>query len=43
MVHFYGENLTDSRSDLYENPNQFVDARTVSRPRTLGVKIIYKF
>jgi iron complex outermembrane receptor protein len=43
MVHFYGENLTDDRSDLYENPNQFVDAKTVSRPRTLGVKFTYKF
>jgi iron complex outermembrane receptor protein len=43
MVHFYGTNLTDSRSDLYENPNQFIDAKTVSRPRTLGVRISYKF
>jgi iron complex outermembrane receptor protein len=43
MVHFYGTNLTDSRSDLYENPNQFIDAKTVSRPRTLGVRITYKF
>jgi outer membrane receptor protein involved in Fe transport len=42
-VHFYGTNLTDSRSDLYENPNQFIDAKTVSRPRTLGVRISYKF
>jgi len=43
MVHFYGTNLTDNRSDLYENPNQFIDAKTVSRPRTLGVRISYKF
>jgi iron complex outermembrane receptor protein len=43
MVHFYGENLTDNRSDLYENPNQFVDAKTISRPRTLGVRFTYKF
>jgi len=42
-VHFYGTNLTDSRSDLYENPNQFIDAKTISRPRTLGVRISYKF
>jgi outer membrane receptor protein involved in Fe transport len=42
-VHFYGTNLTDNRSDLYENPNQFIDARSVSRPRTLGVRINYKF
>ena len=43
MVHFYGSNLTDNRSDLYENPNQFVDAKTISRPRTLGVRFTYKF
>lgn len=43
MVHLYGQNLTDNRSNLYENPNQFIDARTISRPRTLGVKIIFKF
>jgi outer membrane receptor protein involved in Fe transport len=43
IVHFYGTNLTDSRSDLYENPNQFIDAKTISRPRTLGVRISYKF
>jgi outer membrane receptor protein involved in Fe transport len=43
VVHAYGENITDVRADLYENPNQFVDAKTVSRPRTLGVRVTYKF
>ncbi|MFI4889672.1 MAG: TonB-dependent receptor [Steroidobacterales bacterium] len=43
MLNFYGQNLTDNRSDLYENPNQFVDARTISRPRTLGVRFTFKF
>ncbi len=43
LVSFYGSNLTDNRSDLYENPNQFIDARTISRPRTLGIKLNYKF
>jgi outer membrane receptor protein involved in Fe transport len=43
LLSFYGTNLTDNRSDLYENPNQFIDARTVSRPRTLGIKVNYKF
>ncbi|HMD72538.1 MAG TPA: TonB-dependent receptor [Steroidobacteraceae bacterium] len=43
MVHFYGSNLGNNRSDLYENPNQFIDAKTISRPRTLGVRISYKF
>ncbi len=42
-VNIYGQNLTDSRSDLYENPNQFIDAKTTSRPRTLGIRISYKF
>jgi iron complex outermembrane recepter protein len=42
-VNLYGQNLTDNRSNLYENPNQFVDARTISRPRTIGVKVGYKF
>jgi iron complex outermembrane recepter protein len=43
LVHFYGTNLTNNRSDLYENPNQFIDAKTISRPRTLGVRLSYKF
>ena len=42
-VNLYGQNLTDSRSDLYENPNQFIDAKSTSRPRTLGIRISYKF
>jgi iron complex outermembrane receptor protein len=42
-VHLYGENLGDKRADLYENPNQFVDAKTVSRPRTVGLRFGYKF
>ena len=43
MVHLYGENITDTRADIYENPNQFVDARVVSRPRTMGLRLTYKF
>jgi iron complex outermembrane recepter protein len=43
MVTGYCENLTDKRAILYENPNQFVDAQTVNRPRTAGVRIGYKF
>ncbi len=39
----YGENITDTRADLYENPNQFVDAKTVNRPRTAGLRFSYKF
>lgn len=39
----YGQNLTDTRADLYENDSQFVDARTVNRPRTVGLRFGYKF
>jgi iron complex outermembrane receptor protein len=42
-VNIYGENITDTRADLYENPNQFVDAKTVNRPRTAGLRFTYKF
>jgi iron complex outermembrane receptor protein len=42
-VNIYGENITDTRADLYENPNQFVDAKTVNRPRTGGLRFTYKF
>jgi outer membrane receptor protein involved in Fe transport len=42
-VNIYGENFTDTRADLYENPNQFVDAKTVNRPRTAGLRFTYKF
>jgi iron complex outermembrane recepter protein len=39
----YGQNLTDTRADLFENGNQFVTAETINRPRTAGVKFSYKF
>ena len=42
-VNIYGENITDVRADLYENPNQFVDAKTVNRPRTAGLRFTFKF
>lgn len=40
---FYGQNLTDVRADLFTTYSQFVKAQTVNRPRTLGLKISYKF
>ena len=40
---FYGQNLSDTRANLYENGNQFINAITVNRPRTMGVKFGYKF
>jgi iron complex outermembrane recepter protein len=42
-VQFYGENLTDTRGNLFSTYNDFVKAVTVNRPRTLGVRISYKF
>jgi outer membrane receptor protein involved in Fe transport len=39
----YGQNLTDTRADLYANSQQFVKAETVSRPRTVGLKFTYRF
>jgi iron complex outermembrane receptor protein len=40
---FYGQNLTDTRANIFENGNQFVTAETINRPRTMGVKFGYKF
>jgi iron complex outermembrane receptor protein len=42
-VQIYGQNLTDTRANLFENGNQFVTAETVNRPRTVGVKFSYKY
>ncbi len=39
----YGSNLTDTRANLFENGNQFVTAETINRPRTVGLKMSYKF
>jgi outer membrane receptor protein involved in Fe transport len=39
----YGQNLTDTRANLFENGNQFVTAETINRPRTAGVKFSYKY
>jgi hypothetical protein len=43
MVEAYGENLTDTRAQLYVNVFQFVRYVDVNRPRTLGVRMSYKF
>jgi len=43
QAQFYGENLTDTRAQLYANYAQWYKAVTVNRPRTLGVQISYKF
>ena len=39
----YGENLTDTRANLFSSYNDFVKATTVNRPRTLGLRFSYKF
>jgi iron complex outermembrane recepter protein len=43
QVQFYGENLTDTRAQLYANYAQWYKAVTINRPRTLGVHFSYKF
>jgi outer membrane receptor protein involved in Fe transport len=43
LVQFYAENLTDTRAELYANYWQFYKAIMVSRPRTIGLRLSYKF
>lgn len=40
---FYGENLTDTRAQLFISSTSWVTLTTVDRPRVLGVRISYKF
>jgi outer membrane receptor protein involved in Fe transport len=42
-VQAYAQNLTDTRADLFSNDNQFVQAETVNRPRTMGLRLGIKF
>jgi len=43
LVQIYGANLTDRRAQLYANYSLFNKAVTVNRPRTLGLRVSYKF
>jgi outer membrane receptor protein involved in Fe transport len=43
LAQLYGENLTDTRAELYENNHQWYRAITVNRPRTIGLRFTYKF
>jgi iron complex outermembrane recepter protein len=43
LVQIYGENLTDTRAELYANYAEFYKAVTVSRPRTIGLRFSFKF
>jgi TonB dependent receptor len=42
LAQVYGENLTDTRAELYANYSQFYKAVTVIRPRTIGLRFSYK-
>jgi outer membrane receptor protein involved in Fe transport len=42
-VEFVGSNLTDLNKSLLTGASQFILTETVQRPRTLGVRIGYKF
>jgi iron complex outermembrane receptor protein len=43
LVQVYGENLTDTRAQLYANYTEWYKAVTVSRPRTIGFRFSYNF
>jgi iron complex outermembrane recepter protein len=43
LLQVYGENLTDTRAELYANHTEWYKAVTVSRPRTIGLRFSYKF
>jgi iron complex outermembrane receptor protein len=42
-VQLYGQNLTDTRAQLFANYAQFYKAVTVNRPRTIGLRFNYRF
>jgi outer membrane receptor protein involved in Fe transport len=43
LVQAYGENLTDTRAQLYANYTEWYKAVTVSRPRSIGFRFSYIF
>jgi outer membrane receptor protein involved in Fe transport len=43
IIQLYGQNLSDNRAETYANYNLYYEALTVSRPRTLGLRLTYKF
>jgi outer membrane receptor protein involved in Fe transport len=42
LVQLYGENLSDTRAELYTNYNQYYQSVTVNRPRTVGLRFSYR-
>jgi iron complex outermembrane recepter protein len=43
QVQLYGQNLSDTRAQLYENSSQSYTAITVNRPRTVGLHFSYRW
>ena len=43
LVQAYGQNLTDTRAQLYANYFQWYKGITISRPRTIGLRFSYQF
>jgi iron complex outermembrane recepter protein len=43
FVQAYAENLTDTRAQLFANYAQWYKGITVNRPRTIGVRLSYRF
>jgi hypothetical protein len=43
LVQIYGQNLTDTRAQLFANYGLSYKAVTVNRPRTIGLRFSYKF
>jgi iron complex outermembrane recepter protein len=40
---FYGTNLSNTQADLFSSYSQFVKANTINVPRTVGLKVSYRF
>ena len=43
LTQLYGENLTDTRAQLFANYGEGYKAVTTDRPRTIGMRISYRF
>ena len=43
MAEFYGDNLSDTRAQLFISSASFQTLTTTNRPRTMGVRFSYKF
>jgi iron complex outermembrane recepter protein len=42
-VEFYGQNLTDTRAQLFISSGSYVPLTTINRPRVMGLRFSYKF